>query len=60
VTSSSVTGPETIPLAVVANEIKELAQQTASATEDIKSKISGMQQSATGAIGEIEKITRRP
>jgi methyl-accepting chemotaxis protein len=43
--------------AVVANEIKELAQQTASATEDIKSKISGMQQSATGAIGEIEKIT---
>jgi methyl-accepting chemotaxis protein len=43
--------------AVVANEIKELAQQTASATEDIKSKISGMQQSAAGAIGEIEKIT---
>ena len=29
--------------AVVANEIKELAQQTASATEDIKSKILGVQ-----------------
>ncbi|MHC1744392.1 MAG: methyl-accepting chemotaxis protein [Syntrophobacteraceae bacterium] len=43
--------------AVVANEIKELAQQTASATEDIKGKIAGIQASAGGAIGDIEQIT---
>ncbi len=43
--------------AVVANEIKELAKQTASATEDIKAKISGVQTSAGGAIADIEKIT---
>ena len=43
--------------AVVANEIKELARQTAAATEDIKSKISGVQTSAGGAIADIEKIT---
>jgi methyl-accepting chemotaxis protein len=42
--------------AVVANEIKELAQQTASATEDIKSKISSIQASTGGAMGDIEKI----
>ena len=42
--------------AVVANEIKELAQQTAAATEDIKSKISGVQASTGGAMGDIEKI----
>jgi methyl-accepting chemotaxis protein len=42
--------------AVVANEIKELAQQTASATEDIKGKISGIQASTGGAMGDIEKI----
>ncbi len=42
--------------AVVANEIKELAQQTAAATEDIKSKISGIQASTGGAMGDIEKI----
>jgi methyl-accepting chemotaxis protein len=44
--------------AVVANEIKELAQQTASATEDIKSKISGIQASTGGAMGDIEKIAQ--
>jgi methyl-accepting chemotaxis protein len=44
--------------AVVANEIKELAQQTAAATEDIKSKISGIQASTGGAIGDIEKIAQ--
>ncbi|MHC1744393.1 MAG: methyl-accepting chemotaxis protein [Syntrophobacteraceae bacterium] len=44
--------------AVVANEIKELAQQTATATEDIKSKIAGIQASTGGAIGDIEKIAR--
>jgi len=42
--------------AVVANEIKELAQQTAGATEDIKSKISSIQASTGGAMGDIEKI----
>jgi methyl-accepting chemotaxis protein len=43
--------------AVVANEIKELAKQTAAATEDIKSRITGVQQSAGGAITDINKIT---
>jgi len=43
--------------AVVANEIKELAKQTAAATEDIKTRISGVQQSAGGAISDIDKIT---
>ncbi|MBK5932326.1 methyl-accepting chemotaxis protein [Halochromatium salexigens] len=43
--------------AVVANEIKELAKQTATATEDIKGKISGVQNSAGGVITDIEKIT---
>jgi methyl-accepting chemotaxis protein len=42
--------------AVVANEIKELARQTATATEDIKSKIAGVQTSAGSAITDIEKI----
>jgi methyl-accepting chemotaxis protein len=42
--------------AVVANEIKELARQTATATEDIKAKIAGVQNSAGGAIADIEKI----
>ncbi|MBK7142529.1 MAG: methyl-accepting chemotaxis protein [bacterium] len=43
--------------AVVANEIKELAKQTALATEDIKAKINGVQGSASNAIVDIEKIT---
>ena len=43
--------------AVVANEIKELARQTATATEDIKNKILGVQNSASGAMGDIDKIT---
>jgi len=43
--------------AVVAHEIKELARQTATATEDIKAKILGVQTSTGGAIGEIQKIT---
>jgi len=42
---------------VVANEIKELAKQTAAATEDIKSKIGGVQSSAASAIADAEKIT---
>lgn len=43
--------------AVVANEIKELARQTANATEDIKVKIDDVQNSAGSAITDIEKIT---
>jgi methyl-accepting chemotaxis protein len=43
--------------AVVANEIKELAQQTATATEDIKGKIGDVQNSANGAISDIEGIS---
>ncbi|MBF0543256.1 MAG: MCP four helix bundle domain-containing protein [Candidatus Riflebacteria bacterium] len=44
--------------AVVANEIKELAKQTAKATEDIKGKISGIQSSTGNAIADIEKISK--
>jgi methyl-accepting chemotaxis protein len=44
--------------AVVATEIKELAQQTAAATEDIKAKILGVQNSTGSAVEDIEKITR--
>ena len=43
--------------AVVANEIKELAQQTAAATEDIKSRIAGVQSSTASGIAEIEKVS---
>ncbi len=44
--------------AVVANEIKELAQQTAAATEDIKARISGVQTSTAGGIAEIGKVSQ--
>ena len=44
--------------AVVANEIKELAQQTAVATEDIKGRIAGVQSSSAGGIAEIEKVSQ--
>jgi methyl-accepting chemotaxis protein len=43
--------------AVVANEIKALAQQTAAATGDIKSRIDGVQVSARNGIGAIEQIS---
>ncbi len=43
--------------AVVANEIKELARQTATATEDIKAKISSVQASTGSAITDIERIS---
>ncbi|MFO1501212.1 MAG: methyl-accepting chemotaxis protein [Verrucomicrobiota bacterium] len=43
--------------AVVANEIKDLARQAAQATDDIKSKIAGMQTAVSSAIGDIESIT---
>jgi methyl-accepting chemotaxis protein len=44
--------------AVVANEIKELAKQTAAATEDIKARIAGVQTSAAGGISEIGKVSQ--
>ncbi len=43
--------------AVVANEIKELANQTADATEEIRSKIGGIQDSTSQTVTEIERIT---
>ena len=44
--------------AVVANEIKELAKQTAAATEDIKGRIASVQSSTSSGIAEIEKISK--
>jgi len=43
--------------AVVANEIKELARQTAEATEDIKKRIASVQSSTGLAIADIDVIT---
>ncbi len=43
--------------AVVANEIKELAQQTAKATEDIRERITGIQSVTTQTVGDISDIT---
>jgi methyl-accepting chemotaxis protein len=43
--------------AVVANEIKTLAEQTATATGEIKTKISGVQGATERAINDIEQIT---
>ncbi len=43
--------------AVVANEIKELAKQTAAATEEIKSQISGIQGTTKETVTEISEIT---
>jgi methyl-accepting chemotaxis protein len=43
--------------AVVANEIKELAQQTARATEDIRERIAGIQSVTTQTVGDISEIT---
>ena len=44
--------------AVVANEIKELANQTARATEDISQRIHGIQESAHAAVAEIGQVMR--
>ncbi len=44
--------------AVVANEIKDLARQTAEATQEIKEKIEGIQCSTSGTIKEIELISK--
>ncbi|NCD33634.1 MAG: methyl-accepting chemotaxis protein [Spartobacteria bacterium] len=43
--------------AVVAGEIKELARQTAMATDDIRGKIEGIQRSTSGATLDIKRIT---
>lgn len=42
--------------AVVANEVKELARQTATATEDITNRIQGIQNNAEKAISSIKQI----
>jgi methyl-accepting chemotaxis protein len=43
--------------AVVANEIKELARQTAEATQEIKGKIGGIQDATEGTVKEIGMIS---
>ncbi len=48
--------------AVVANEVKELARETASATEEIRKRVEAIQgdtQSAVTAIGQIGAIVKR-
>ncbi len=44
--------------AVVANEIKELARQTAAATQEIKAQIAGVQGSTQETIGQIGHISK--
>ena len=44
--------------AVVANEVKELAKQTAKATDDITAKIKSIQDSSTGAVSAIGMIAK--
>jgi len=44
--------------AVVANEIKDLAKQTADATQEIKSRIDGIQNSTAGTVTQIQQITK--
>ncbi|MCF6188232.1 MAG: methyl-accepting chemotaxis protein, partial [Desulfobulbaceae bacterium] len=43
--------------AVVANEIKELAKQTAEATGEIRTRIEGIQNSTSGTVSQIERIS---
>lgn len=43
--------------AVVANEVKELAKQTAKATEDITNKISAIQKDSSAAVDAISEIS---
>ena len=43
--------------AVVANEIKDLAKQTAQATQEIKSRIDGIQHSSSQTVDEIKVIS---
>ncbi len=42
--------------AVVANEVKELAQETARATEDIATRVASIQTDTAGAVGAISEI----
>jgi methyl-accepting chemotaxis protein len=44
--------------AVVANEVKELAKQTAKATEEITNKIGAIQETSRGAVGAIGGISK--
>ncbi|MBT5469657.1 MAG: hypothetical protein HOK41_03550, partial [Nitrospina sp.] len=44
--------------AVVANEVKELANQTAKATQDISQKIKIIQSDAKNAVGAMDEITK--
>jgi methyl-accepting chemotaxis protein len=44
--------------AVVASEVKDLAQETARATEDIARRVETIQSDTTGAVTAIEEITR--
>ncbi|MEH3075193.1 MAG: methyl-accepting chemotaxis protein [Quadrisphaera sp.] len=43
--------------AVVAGEVKELARQTAQATEDISHRVSTIQEDTSGAVSAIERIS---
>ncbi len=44
--------------AVVASEVKDLAQETARATEDISARVQAIQSDTNGAVSAIEEITR--
>jgi len=44
--------------AVVANEVKELAKQTAGATEEIRAQVEGMQRNTQGAVKAIDEIVQ--
>ncbi|MBP1628819.1 MAG: methyl-accepting chemotaxis sensory transducer [Holophagaceae bacterium] len=44
--------------AVVANEVKELAKQTASATEDIRTQVEDMQSNTQNAVKAIDEIVK--
>ncbi len=44
--------------AVVANEVKELAKQTAGATEEIRAQVEGMQQNTQQAVKAIDEIVQ--
>lgn len=44
--------------AVVANEIKQLAQQTAQATDEIKSRVQNIQAATQGSVQRITEITK--
>jgi methyl-accepting chemotaxis protein len=44
--------------AVVANEIRELARQTAQATQEIKARIGGVQTSTADSVGQIKNVSQ--